>query len=287
MVSSISLSSLGTLFASMNTSTGAGAAADLLSTLYGQSGSTNASPADALAALQTAETNSSKDIAQTASQPAVARDVTAFRAAVANAKDVKSLLSNTAFMKVFLTANGLSDQTAYPALAQKALMSDPNSSTSLASKLSDTRWQSLVKTYDFANDGLANLKKSGVLDTLANGYAEVTWRQSLDATTPGLSNALTFRSEASSITSVDQILGDSVMRTVVTTALNIPEQIAFQPIEAQEKAISTRLDITKFQDPKFVEKFTQQYLVAASTGTSTSAGDSVATLASKLNALTV
>jgi hypothetical protein len=126
-----------------------------------------------------------------------------------------------------------------------------------------------------------------VRDTLANGYAEVTWRQSLDATTPGLSNALIFRSEASSITSVDQILGDTVMRKVVTTALDIPEEIAFQPLEAQEKAISSRLDITKFQDPKFVDTFTQRYLVAANTGTSTSSDTSIASLASKLNALTV
>ena len=62
---------------------------------------------------------------------------------------------------------------------------------------------------------------------------------------------------------MDQILGDPVMRSVVTTALGIPEQIAFQPLEAQEKAISSRLDISKFQDPQFVESFTQRYLLAA------------------------
>jgi len=68
---------------------------------------------------------------------------------------------------------------------------------------------------------------------VTNAYAEVTWRNSLDAATPGLSNALTFRSEASTITSVDQILGDPVMRTVVTTALGVPEEIAFQDLTAQ------------------------------------------------------
>ena len=63
------------------------------------------------------------------------------------------------------------------------------------------------------------------------------------------------------ITSVDQILGNPTMRTVVTTALGIPEQIAFQPLEAQEKAISSQLNITQFQDPKFVESFVQHYLI--------------------------
>ena len=85
---------------------------------------------------------------------------------------------------------------------------------------------------------------------------------------PGLSNALTFRGEASTINSVDQILGDPVMRKVVTTALGIPLQIAFQPLEAQEKAITSRLDITKFKDPKFVESFVQRYLIAANNSSS-------------------
>ncbi len=49
----------------------------------------------------------------------------------------------------------------------------------------------------------------------------------------------------------------------MTTALGIPEQIAFQDIGAQEKAISSKLDISKFKDPKFVESFTTQYLIAA------------------------
>ena len=80
--------------------------------------------------------------------------------------------------------------------------------------------------------------------------------------TPGLSNALAFKAQASTITSVDQILGNPTMRTVVTTALGIPEQIAFQDLTAQENAISSRIDLTKFKDPKFVETFVQQYLIA-------------------------
>jgi hypothetical protein len=281
--SALSLSSLALLFPGTST----GSSGSLLSLLYKPAVATGATAGDALTALQQAEKDNTQEVALTAKQPAVARDIQAFRTAVANATDTKSLLSNPAFMKVFLTANGLGDQVPYTALAQKALMSDPSDSSSLANQLSDTRWQSVVKTYDFAANGLSGLQKSGVLDTLANGYAEVTWRQSLDATTPGLSNALTFRAEASSITSVDQILGDSVMRTVVTTALGIPAEIAFQPLEAQEKAISSRLDISQFQNSKFVDTFTQRYLVAANTDTSTSSATSLDALASQASGLVV
>jgi 1-deoxy-D-xylulose 5-phosphate reductoisomerase len=99
--------------------------------------------------------------------------------------------------------------------------------------------------------------------------------------TPGLSNALAFKAQASTITSVDQILGNPTMRTVITTTLGIPQQIAFQDLTAQERAISTRVDITKFQDPKFVETFVQQYLIAnaANASSSSSAAPDLTTLA--------
>jgi hypothetical protein len=47
----------------------------------------------------------------------------------------------------------------------------------------------------------------------------------------------------------------------VTTALGIPKQIAFQELGAQEKAITNRLDISRLQDPKFVDGLSQRYLL--------------------------
>jgi hypothetical protein len=243
----------------------------LLQIIYGGGTASASGGGDPIAALRSAEINRTTDIAQTAQQPSVARDIAAFKAAVASAKSPADLLANPAALKVLMTANGLADQLSYTALATKALLSDTNSDTSLASKLPDTRWKSVAQTYDFANKGLSVIQNPSVVETISNAYAEVTWRQSLDATTPGLSNALTFRSEASTITSVDQILGDPTMRTVVTTALGIPEQIAFQDLPAQEQAISSRLDITRFRDPAFVESFTQRYLIAAGQAASQSA----------------
>lgn len=227
-----------------------------------ESGSVNAA-SNPLPALARAEQDQTQEIAATAKEPQVQRAIQAFTKAVQTATTPQQLLANPQALSVLLTANGLGDQVSYTALATKTLLSNANDSTALVNQLSDTRWKSVVQTYDFANKGLSIIQDPNVIQTIANGYAEITWRQSLDATTPGLSNALTFRGEASQITSVDQILGDSVMRTVVTTALDIPLQIAFQPLEAQEKAITSRLDITKFQNPKFVESFTQRYLLAA------------------------
>ena len=258
-----------TLLSLLQNTSGSGAGDPVLNALYGING--QPSQGNAIQALTSAEQNQTKEIATTAQQPQIARDMAAFTAAVTAAKDPAVLLQNPAVMKVLLTANGLGDQVAYTALAGKTLLSNVNDLKSLVNQLTDTRWKTVVQTYDFANKGLSILQNPKVISTLANAYAEVVWRQSLDAATPGLSNALSFRQSASTITSVDQILGDPTLRTVITTTLGIPQQIAFQSLPAQEKAVSSQIDITRFKDPKFVESFTQRYLIAAGAAASATA----------------
>ncbi len=268
---------------------GSGGGGDLITPLITQliTGAAS-SGGDPIAALSVAERNQTADVAATARQPQVQRTLAAFSAAVAKAKTPADLLANPAALTVLLTVNGLGSQSAYTALATKALLSNPNDPKSLASQLSatNTNWKSAAATYQFATKGLAVLRDPATLATISRGYAEVAWRQSLDQTTPGLSNALDFRARAKSIKGVDDILGDATFRTVVTTALGIPPQIAYQDLGAQELAISSRLHVKRLQDPRFVESITQQYLLAeqsaASSSTSASSLDSLATQASSL-----
>jgi Protein of unknown function (DUF1217) len=260
------INSLSSLF---STSLGAGNA--LLNTFYGiGTPSAGSSGLSAVQTLASAERNQTQNVKLTAAQPTVQHAIAAFTQGVTNAKSVSQLLANPAVMKVLLTANGLGDQAAYTALATKVLTSNLSDPKSLANTLTDSRWKTLAQTYDFATNGLKAIQQPATIAAVADGYAQVTWRTTQDAVTPGLSNALAFKTKASTITSVDQILGDPMLRTVVTTALGVPQQIAFQPLTAQENAISSRLDIKQFQDPKFVEKFVQRYLIANSANTSSS-----------------
>ena len=258
---------------------GGSSASSLLSTILNGAGTParTAAASNPIVALKLAQTNQTKDIAAEAKDPQVATDIAAFKKALSGAKTIQSALSNPAILKVLLTANGLGEQLAYTGLAAKALMSDPTDSKSLANQLSSTnaQWLAVAKTFNFAKNGLSALSSASVQGTLANGYAEVKWRESLDSSNPGMSNALTFLDQASSIKDVDQILGDSTNRDVVLTALNIPLQIAYQPLATQEQAIKSRLDISKLQDPKFVQTFVQRYLLnkdVSATSSSTTSG---------------
>ena len=242
--------------------------------LAGGGGAGGAGSVNPLTALQAAEDNETQDVAAVARQPQIQRTLAAFTAAVGSATSVLAALQNPDVLNVLLTANGLGDQTAYTALAQKALTSNLSDPNALANQLPDARWKTVAGLYNFATTGLATLQNPQVLATLTNGYAEVTWRNSLDAATPGLSNALDFRSRAGTITSADQILGDPTFRAVVTTALGIPPQIAYQNLGAQERAVSAQVDISRFKDPHFVDSFTQQYLIQAQSQSSGAASSS-------------
>ena len=265
-----------------------GSGDSILDILYGGSSTAvTTSPNGAVQALQSAEKLETTDVALTEKEPQVARDISTFTAAVASASSAKALLNNPTVLKVLLTANGLGDQVSYTALAQSTLLSNVNDSNSLANQLSNNQWYVLTKSLDFANAGLANIKSPGEVSSIVNAYAEQVWRDSLDATTPGLSNALTFRAEASSVTSALQILGDSVMRDVVTTALGIPVTICYQELEAQERAVSNQLDISQLQNPKFVENLVEKYMMAKATSASTTSTTDFLSLAVQAQGLTV
>jgi hypothetical protein len=248
---------------------GAGSAANgatsILQALYGGAvtPATGTSSQDPIDALKLAQANQTADIANEAKTPTVALQIAAFTKAVDAATSVKSLLSNRDFLQVFLTANGLGASVDETALAQQALTSNPASSTGLASQLAGTNsaWLSTAQTYNFYANGLQAIQNPKVLSTITSGYAEVLWRQSLDQQTPGLSNALYFLANAATLKTPDQVLGNSVARTVVTTAFGIPLQLAYQTLPAQEEVISNALDFSKLSDPKYVQTITDQYLV--------------------------
>ena len=190
---------------------------------------------------------------------------------------------------MLLTANGLSNYIGETALVQKLFMSDPSDPKSLVNQFGNAAWMNTVLSYNFAQNGLSELQNPQTVSSLTNGYAEMAWRNSLNQATPGLSNALSFLSQASSIRSVNDILDNMVNFEVVTTALGIPAAIVNQSTSAMQTAITSRLDFSKLQDPNFVTSLTDQYLLTMQVNNSTtsSSGTSLDALAVRAGGLVV
>lgn len=241
--------------------------ASLVSTLLGGSDTGSANTGDAasgLAALKAAQGPgaTAKGIAQERKDPVTITALKQFQAAIGKARDVKSALQDPRVLAVLLPALGLADQAAYPGLVQKALTADPKDPKGLLASL-DRRFTTAAKTLDLKARGLAGLKDPKLQQQMMDGFVEYQYRTGLDDRNAGISDALYFLQNAKGETNVYNILGNTVLRRVVTGALGLPNSIVVQPIETQAAAITARLKLADLKDPKALEKLAERYVISA------------------------
>lgn len=107
---------------------------------------------------------------------------------------------------------------------------------------------------------------ANAIEDVSRNYIAEKRLDMLDQQLPGLGSAVLFKQVASTLEDAVDILGSPLGREVITTALNIPKQIAIQSMVAQEKAINQRMNPAKLQDPKFVDIIAQRYLLILNGG---------------------
>jgi hypothetical protein len=242
------------------------ASAAILSALYSTTpGNTTGftSTGNPLTDLKLAQADQTADTAKEAKVPTVAEAITAFTKAVNSATSISSALSNPNIQQVLLTASGLSNYIGETGLVQRVFMSNPSDPKSVVNQLGDGNFLSTVQTYNFATNGLKELQNPKIMAALTSGYAEIMWRQSLNTATPGLSSALDFIGQASSIKSVSDVLNNATNFFVITGALGIDPDVINQDTSAQERAINnSSLNIANLQNPAYVTSLTDQYLIS-------------------------
>ncbi len=256
----------------------------LASTLFGASdaGAANAgNPAAGLAALKAAQAPdaTARGTARERKDPVTITALKQFQAAIAKARDVKSALQDPRVLNVLLPALGLADQAAYPGLVQKALTADPKDTKGLLASL-DKRFTAAARTLDLKAKGLAGLQDPKVQQKLMDGFVEYQYRTGLDEQAPGVSDALYFLQNARGETNVYNILGNTVLRRVVTGALGLPNSMVVQPIETQAAAITSRLKLADLNDPRALQKLAQRYVIStAGSGSGSASGPLLSLLA--------
>src|SRR3712207_1865753 len=133
----------------------------------------------------------------------------------------------------------------------------------LLARLPDSRWKAAAATLNLHERGIAALRDPKVQASLADGLRRAAWRNELNAGQPGIGDAMLFRERASTAKNAYEVLGDPVLRRVVTTALGLPQAIVVQPVETQARALTARLDVAKLQNLREVAKLAERYVVAA------------------------
>ncbi|HEY8612044.1 MAG TPA: DUF1217 domain-containing protein [Roseomonas sp.] len=218
-----------------------------------------------------------KGVATISKDASVKLALARFTEGISRAKSVEAALRDPRVSAVLLPALGLPDAVDAPGLAVRALMSDTSDPKSVASKLAatDPRWKSAAATLSLAKRGLDGLRDATVQKTLTEGYTAYQWRVSKDAEATGISDALYFKQRMATGAKVTayEVLGDAVLRRVVTGALGLPQTIAIQEVETQARAITSRIDLAKLTDAKQATKLAERYVMsAAGSGTATASG---------------
>ncbi len=232
--------------------------------------------ANPVAALRQATTaaQEARDLARIGKQPDLARSIAQFKAAVDKAPDAKAALRDPRVLAVIGTALGLPEAANQPGLASRALLADTTDKKSLPHQLSDSRWLAIAKTLNLAKSGIAGLRDPKLHETLLNGLKNSRRIEELDAQNAGVGNALAFIQKAGNAKNSIDVLGDAILRKVVTGALNLPQEIAVQSVSAQAKAVDTRYNVAKLQNPREVQRLAERYLTNLALSNATSGNNS-------------
>jgi hypothetical protein len=220
------------------------------------------------AALEQADKNEARQLAQIAKSPLNQKDLARYSKVVKSATTLNEVLDDPVARRVFLKAHGLGSQVDAVALAKKALASDPTDEESLAHRLGAVNgaWLDTAIKYNFPLFGLTELKTSESIKEVSDNYVAELRLDQLDQQMPGLGSAVLFKRIAANLDTPIKVLGSALGREVVTTALGLPKQLALQSLQAQEKAIVQRLDVKKLKNPDFVDKLAQRYLIQLNGG---------------------
>jgi hypothetical protein len=203
-----------------------------------------------------------KGMAQERKDPVTLTTLAQFRRALDKADTIEKALSDPRILQVLMPALGLPDQANNPGMVRRALLSDPSDPKGLAAQLGSS-WQAAARTLGAFDKGLDALRDPAMVQRLSDAFVKYQYRLGLNEQQPGLADALYFLESAKNAKDVFGVLGDGVIRRVVTGALGLPDSMAIQSVETQGRAVTSRLKLETLQDDRAVRKLAERYLIAA------------------------
>lgn len=200
----------------------------------------------------------------------------AFASAADKLKSTDDLFSpqNYKLLKYVLTAYGLESEIANVGKLKQVVNSDLTDTNSLANRMSDSRFRTLAVALNFKAGGLANIQNSAIQAGMTARYNQAAYEISLGDQDPAVRQAQYFKNNIGSISDIYSVLGDNTLRSVVSTAGNIPLEVAVQDLGTQAQVFSRQFDVSKAKNANYVNRFIQRFLANSDMkATNSGAGD--------------
>jgi len=188
-------------------------------------------------------------------------DIIYFQETIGTVTSVDDLFANQRLLGFILKAYDMESEAQYPGKMRKILESDLTDSDSLANRFSDPRFLELAQDLALSYNGVATLTSSSTVSDIVERYQQTQYEKHLDEQAPGVRVAIEFQRRLANVSTTVQLLGDSVLREVVTVANYIPAEMAYQETEAQVATVEKKVDFDELKnDPDLVEKMVLRYL---------------------------
>jgi hypothetical protein len=210
-------------------------------------------------------------------QPQIKRDLAHFTEAAPNLTSVDALLKDRRSLQVVLSAFQLEDQVDSRALLKQVMTQDPTDPASLSNRLNDPRYKKLAAAIYPLSQGTKVFATAASRDAIVSGYETNEFEKYQGEQIPGMREALFFKRNAGQLTSAIQILNNKVMTEVVRVSLGLPKEIAYLSAKKQAEVFAKRIDVEKFKDSGFVDRFINRYLINNDQLQNGTTGDSAVT----------
>ncbi len=217
--------------------------------------------------------NLSRQQAATAAQGDVKSATAYYLANIGKVTTVSQFVNNYQLFSYAMKAYGLSDMTYAKGLMTKVLNGGVTGSSALANTLADPRYRAFATAFNFAGLGSKATAATSATTTAVSRYVEQTLEDNQAKTNQGVSNALYFKRNASSITSIYGLLADSTMLSVVETAYGISSTLSEDDVDTQEELLSKVIKVSDFQNSTKMEALVERYTAAYDNSDTSSAAD--------------
>lgn len=181
-----------------------------------------------------------------ADDPQIQAKIDYFKENIAKVETIDELFADRRLAEFVLSAFSLEGEVNNGIGRIKAVLeANYNDPTSLPNILADPKFRDMAGELRLDRDGLAAFENSDLIDSLTQRFIRNEFEVKLGQEDAALREALFFSRSITNAETVYDILGDSVLRSVVQGALEIPDELAIQPVDTQARAISSRIDVEK------------------------------------------
>lgn len=175
---------------------------------------------------QTYAANLPKTLARVAAEPDVSKGAQYYQANIGKVTSLDQFLNDPRLFSYAMNAYGLSDMTYAKAFMKKVLTSDLTDSKSFVNKLTDPRFLTFAKAFQFSTDG--TVAKQPVVaqnSTEENDTIDAYTQQQVNKGTAASDEATYYQANIGNVTSVDQLMSNPRLLKYAITAYGLNPDI--------------------------------------------------------------